>query len=195
MNLADDSAKTRLTRGVLCLIASVLFWSIAALHSLAAEQSPVRLNEAEVWTEIAYVRFQAAQGYDSQSDIRKLAAFKPKGPQEPATPGSELELAGDEKSLACDEYQKAAQHWGKATQGFKSAIQLDKAKITKDSAGVSWLAARRTIFEAIELYRMAEEIYETANDLPKKSAVLGKIAANLEWLIEIDANISSNSVS
>jgi hypothetical protein len=194
MSFTDDRAKTKLAKKIFTLVLAILLLPLAA-YCYGAAQFPVKADEARIWAEIAYVRFQAAQGYDLQSDIRRQAALKLGEPNNVTTPGNELELAGDEKSLACEEYQKAAQHWEQATQGFRSAVQLEKAKTTKESAAASWLAARQTVLEAIELYRTAEEFYETANDLPKKSAVLGKIATNLERLIDINTNISSNSVS
>jgi hypothetical protein len=153
------------------------------------------VDEAEIWAEIAHVRFRAAQGYDLQSDVRKEAAYRPRAPGDAARPGDELDLAGDEKNLAYEEYQRAAKSWEKAAQGFKSAVALDKAKSAKESSTTAWHAARQALLEAIELYRMAEESYEAGNDLPKKTAVLGKIAKILEQLIEIRIHIPWNSVS
>jgi len=54
-----------------------------------------------------------------------------------------------------------------------------------ENADAAWEAARRTLREGIEIHKMAQEYYETANIVEKKTAVLGKMARNLERLIEM----------
>ena len=185
----------RLTAKIVPLAAAILLLPMTALYSYGAEPFPAKADDAGVWAEIAYVRFQAAQGYDLQSDNRKQAAFGVRGPRDPAIPGDELDLAGDEKYLACEEYQRAAKHWEKAAQLYQSSVGSDKASGAKENAAAAWQAAKRTLLESTELYRMAEEYYEAANDLPKRTTVLGKIARNLERLMEINLDVPWSSVS
>lgn len=182
----------KLTR-IISLAAVFLMLATTGSYSYGAEPFTATPEIATIWAEIAYVRFQAAQGYEVQSEVRKQTAFRPKQPNEPATPASEFEIGGDEKTLACDEYQKAAKQWAKAAQGF--GIESNRAKTAKENAELAWQAAKRTVVDAIELYRRAEDYYDAHNNLLKKTAVLGKIATNLERLIEINMNLPWSSVS
>jgi hypothetical protein len=190
-----DCAQKKLIGKLIAVGLTVVLLPIMALYSYGAEPSAAKPDIAGVWAEIAYVRFQAAQGYDLQSDARKQTAFRPREPQDPATPADELELAGDEKSLASEEYQRAAKQWEKAAEGFTVGVEANRAKTAKENAALAWQAAQRTVVDAIELYRTAEDYYEASNDLPKKTAVLGKIATSLERLIEISTNVPWSSVS
>jgi tetratricopeptide (TPR) repeat protein len=180
---------------IVSLAAAMLLLAPTLLPSYAAEKSGIRDDEADLWAEIAYVRFEAAKGYDLQSDIRKEAAFRPRGPSDPITPGDELDFAGDEKYLASEDYQTATKHWEKAAKAFRTAGELDKARNAKENAATAWEAARRTLREGIQIHRMAQEYYEAANNLERKTAVLGKIARDLERLLEMKTKDQWGSVS
>jgi tetratricopeptide (TPR) repeat protein len=179
---------------IVSLVAAMSLFA-TLLPSYAAEKSGIRDDEADLWAEIAYVRFQAAKGYDLQSDIRKEAAFRPRAASDPITPGDELDFAGDEKYLASEDYQTATKHWEKAANAFRTAGELDKARNAKDNAAAAWEAARRTLREGIQIHRMAQEYYEAANNLERKTAVLGKIARDLERLLEMKTKGQWGSVS
>jgi tetratricopeptide (TPR) repeat protein len=142
-------------------------------------------DEADLWAEIADIRFEAAKGHDLQSNIRKDTALRVRASYDPVTPGDELDIAGDQKYLASEDYQTATKHWEKAAKGFKTLAELDKARYAKDNAAMAWEAARRTLREAIQIHRMAQDYYEATNNLEKKTVVLGKIARNLERLMEM----------
>ena len=176
-------ARRRLPNKKVALATATLL-ALMLSHSYAAENSGGR-DEAELWDEIAYVRFQVARGHDLQGDTRKEGAFKPRGPYDPATPGDELDRAGDEKYWASEDYQTATKHWEKSAKGFRTAGELDKARNAMENADAAWEAAKRTLREGIEIHKMAQEYYETANNLEKKTAVLGKVARNLERLIDM----------
>ncbi len=175
-------ARRRFANKIVRLAAATLLAS-ALSHGYAADNSGAR-DEAELWEEIAYVRFQVAKGHDLQGDIRKEGAFNPRGPYD-VTPGDQLDMAGDEKYWAAEDYQTATKHWEKAAKGFRAAGELDNARNATEHADTAWEAARRTLREGIEIHKMAQEYYETANNLEKKTAVLGKVARNLERLIDM----------
>ena len=160
------------------MLASLLSYSDAA-EKLGAGQ------EAELWEEIANVRFQAARGHDMQGETRKVRAFQAGGLGSPTTPGDELDIAGDEKYWASEDYQTATKHWEKAAKAFRAVGDLNRATSAMENADAAWEAARRTLREGIEIHKMAQEYYETANIVEKKTAVLGKMARNLERLIEM----------
>jgi hypothetical protein len=166
-------------------VIAILLFPLTLLHGYTGDKLGVS-DEAELWDEIADIRFQAAQGHDLQSNIRKDAAFRPRGSSETTTPGDELDLAGDEKYLASEDYQTATKHWEKAAKGFsKVFVESSDARNAKENAAAAWEAAQRSLREAIHIHRMAQQYYETTNNLEKKTAVLGKIARNLERLIEM----------
>jgi hypothetical protein len=172
------------TKVISIAVAIFLFPSMLS-YSFGAEKLGMHGNdEADLWAEIADIRFEAAKGHDLQSNIRKETAYRARG-YDPVTPGDELEMAGDEKYLASEDYQTATKHWEKAARGFKTLVELDKARSAKENAATAWEAAKRTLREAIQIHRMAQEYYEATNNLEKKTVVLGKIARNLERLMEM----------
>ncbi|MGH7771266.1 MAG: hypothetical protein ACREQA_03435 [Candidatus Binatia bacterium] len=176
-------ATIRFPKKVLGLASAILLAS-TLLHSYAAEQSGGQ-DEAELWDKVAYVRLQVATGYDLQGDSRKEGAFRARGRDDLLTSGDELDIAGDEKYLASEAYQLATKHWEKAAKGFRAVDELDKARDAMGNADAAWEAARRTLREGIEIHKMAQEYYQTVNNLEKKTAVLGKVARNLELLIQM----------
>jgi hypothetical protein len=175
---------TFLTKLISIALAIFVFPSTLS-YSFGAEKLGMHGNdEADLWAEIADIRFEAGKGHDLQSNIRKETAYRARG-YDPVTPGDELDMAGDEKYLASEDYRTATKHWEKAATGFKTLVELDKARTAKENAATSWEAAKRTLREAIQIHRMAQEYYEATNNLEKKTVVLGKIARNLERLMEM----------
>ena len=164
--------------------AAAASFALMLSHSLAAETLPAG-DEAKRWDEIASVRFQAARGHDYQSDVRKEGALRPRGSYDTLTSGDELDIAADEKYLASQDYQAATKDWEKAAKSFRAAGDVINAKRTMDYADGAWEAARKSLREGIDIYKMAHGYYETANIIEKKPLVLGKLARNLERLMDM----------
>jgi hypothetical protein len=165
---------------------AIFLYPSTLVYSYGAEKLGMPGNEeADLWAEIADIRFEAAKGHDLQSNIRRETAFSARVNYDLVTPGDNLDMAGDEKYLASEDYQTATKHWEKAAKGFRTLVELDKARSAKENAATSWEAAKRTLREAIQIHRMAQEYYEATNNLEKKTVVLGKIARNLERLMEM----------
>ena len=183
MSCNDYRARRRFPNKLVALAAGILLISTLS-HSHAADNSGVR-DEADLWDEIANVRFQAAGGHEVEGEIKKEGAFQARGSDSTTTPGDELDIAGDEKYKASEDYQKATNQWERAAKAFRTSGESDKARSAMENADSAWEASRRTLREGIEIYKMAKEYYETTNNLDKKAAVLGKIAKNLERLIEM----------
>jgi hypothetical protein len=177
--------RKKFPKKILSLAGAMFLLPLTLVYSYGAEKLGMGGNEAELWGEIADIRIEAAKGHDLQSNIRKEAAFRARGSYDPSTPGDELDIAGDEKYLASEDYQTATKHWEKAAKGFKTLVELSKARNAQENALDTWEAAKRTLREAIQIHRMAQEYYEATNNLEKKTAVLGKIARNLERLMEM----------
>ncbi len=177
--------RKKFPKKILSLAGAMLLLPLTLVYSYSAEKLGMGGNEAELWGEIADIRIEAAKGHDLQSNIRKEAAFRARGSYDPSTPGDELDIAGDEKYLASEDYQTATKHWEKAAKGFKTLVELSKARNAQENALDAWEAAKRTLREAIQVHRMAQEYYEATNNLEKKTAVLGKMARNLERLMEM----------
>jgi hypothetical protein len=170
---------------IISIAAAIFLFPSTLLYSYGAEKLGMGTNEADLWAEIADIRFESAKGHDLQSNMRKDAAFRARAAYDPVTPGDELDIAGDEKYLASEDYQTATKHWDKAAKGFRTLVELDKARNAKENAAIAWEAAKRSLGEAIQVHRMAQEYYEATNNLEKKTVVLGKIARNLERLMEM----------
>lgn len=166
------------------VVAAVASFILMLSQRLAAETLQAG-DEAKRWDEIASLRYQAAREHDLQGDVRKEGAFRPREPYDILTSGDELDIAGDEKYLASEDYQAATKQWEKAAKIFRTAGDLINAKRTMDYADGAWEAARKSLREGVEIYKMAHRYYETANGLEKKPIMLGKVARNLERLIDM----------
>jgi tetratricopeptide (TPR) repeat protein len=166
------------------VVAAAASFILMLSQRLAAETLQAG-DEAKRWEEIASLRYQAAREHDLQGDVRKEGAFRQREPYDTLTSGDELDFAGDEKYLASEDYQAATKQWQKAAKIFRTAGDLINAKRTMDYADGAWEAARKSLREGVEIYKMAHRYYETANGLEKKPVVLGKVARNLERLIDM----------
>ena len=176
----NGSAKPLLEGLSRLFVAALLFFVLP--HGYAAEGlSPGR--QAEQWEEAAKLRLQAARGHEMQAARRReeMFTFTDILP----TPGDALDSAGDEKYSASEDYQRASKNWENAAKAFKTAGEPDKAKDALQNAAMAWEAARRTLGEGTELYKMAEERFEIINDLDKKTKVVKKSARNIERLMEM----------
>src|SRR5919198_599038 len=165
------------SRNVVMLEAATLLMFTFS-YSYSAEKVGSQ-DEAQLWDEIASVRFQAARGQDFLGNSTKEVALSGS-----VMPGDELDSAGDKKYLAFEDYQMATTHWEKAAKGFRTAGDMSKARNAMENADAAWEAARASLRDGTEIYRIALQYYGTTN-LEKKSALLRKIARNLERLIEI----------
>lgn len=166
------------------VVAAAASFILMMSQTLAAETLQAG-DEAKRWEEIASLRYQAAREHDLQGDVRKESAFRPREPYDTMTSGDELDFAGDEKYLASEDYQAATKQWEKAAKIFRTAGDLNNAKRTMDYADGAWEAARKSLREGVEIYKMAHRYYETASGLEKRPIVLGKVARNLERLIDM----------
>ena len=164
-------------RNVVALQAATLLMFTFS-YSYSAEKIGIQ-DEAQLWDEIANVHFQAARGYDFLGNSTKEVALSGS-----VMSGDELDSAGDKKYLAFEDYQIAATDWEKAAKGFRAAGDMSKARNAMENADAAWDAVRASLRDGIEIYRIALQYYATA-DLEKKSVLLGKIARNLEHLVEI----------
>jgi hypothetical protein len=171
------SVVKKFSRNVVMLEAATLLMFTFS-YSYSAEKVGSQ-DEAQLWDEIASVRFQAARGQDFLGNSTKEVALSGS-----VMSGDELDSAGDKKYLAFEDYQLATTHWEKAAKGFRTAGEMSKARNAMENADAAWEAARASLRDGTEIYRIALQYYGTAN-LEKKSALLRKIARNLERLIEI----------
>lgn len=162
------------------LVAGICLVNLPIGH---AAQALSPLQQAEQWEEVAKLRLQAATGHELQATRRRDEAFRLT--DNLATAGDALESAGDEKYLAWEEYQRASKNWANAAKAFKATREQDKARDALENAELARDAARRMLREGAELYRLAEERFESINDLDKKIRVLGKSARNTELLMEM----------
>ncbi|HYY26087.1 MAG TPA: hypothetical protein VE689_11375 [Candidatus Udaeobacter sp.] len=172
-----QSVVKQFSRNVVMLEAATLLMFTFS-YSYSAEKVGSQ-DEAQLWDEIASVRFQAARGQDFLGNSTKEVALSGS-----VMPGDELDSAGDKKYLAFEDYQMATTHWEKAAKGFRTAGDMSKARNAMENADAAWEAARASLRDGTEIYRIALQYYGTTN-LEKKSALLRKIARNLERLIEI----------
>lgn len=142
-------------------------------------------QEAEKWEEIAEIRLKAAKAHELQAESKREQAFTARGTSSSFTVGDVLDGAGDEKFLASEEYQKASKQWEKAAKAYRTMDESDKAKIAAENAGVAWEAAKRTLREGAEFYKMAEAQFDNVRDLDKQVKTLKKLARNIEKLMEM----------
>jgi hypothetical protein len=171
------SAIKKFSRSVVALEAATLLMFTFS-YSYSAEKVESQ-DEAQLWDEIANVRFQAARGHDFLGNSTREGALSGS-----VMPGDELDSAGDKKYLAFEDYQMATTHWEKAAKGFRTAGDMSKARNAMENADAACEAARASLRDGVEIYRIALQYYGTGN-LEKKTALLRKIARNLERLIEI----------
>ena len=165
------------SRNVVMLEAATLLMFTFS-YSYSAEKVGSQ-DEAQLWDEIANVHFQAARAQDFLGNSTKEVALSGS-----VMSGDELDSAGDKKYLAFEDYQMATTHWEKAAKGFRTAGDMSKARNAMENADAAWEAARASLRDGTEIYRIALQYYGITN-LEKKSALLRKIARNLERLIEI----------
>lgn len=163
------------------LLVAGLFFSWLGYGYAADGMSP--RHEAEQWEEVAKIRLQAARGHELQSERKREGAFRLSDVL--STAGDALDLAGDEKYSASDDYQKASKHWEKAAKAFRAAGDPDKAKDALENAAIAWDAARRALREGAEFYKLAEEQFDSVNNLERKIMALKKSARNIERLMEM----------
>lgn len=162
------------------LIAALVFLTLPT--SYAADGLDPR-QEAEQWEEVAKLRLQAARGHEVQAERKREGAFRLTDAL--STAGDALDSAGDGKYSASEDYQIASKHWEKAAKAFRAAGDPDKAKDALENAATAWDAARRALREGAELHRMAEDQFDSVNNLDKKIAALKKSARNIERLLEM----------
>ncbi len=167
----------------LALLATIML-TLTFSQNCAAQKAGVP-DEVDLRNEIANIHFQVARGHDEQGDIRQESGYRAKAETDSGTAGDELDLAGDEKYWASEGYQTAMKQWERAAKNFRTAGKLDKTKIMLDSADSAWEYTKRSLQEAIELHRKAQAYFQSVNNIERKTAVLAKLARNLERLVDL----------
>lgn len=162
------------------LAAAFLFFALPG--SYAADSLSPR-HEAEQWIEVAKLRLQAARGHELQAERRREEALK--FADNFAAAGDILDNAGDERYSASEDYQIASKDWEKAAKAFRAAGDQGKAKDALENAAMAWDAAKRALREGTDLYKMAEDQFDSVNNLDKKIKALKKSARNIERLMEM----------
>jgi hypothetical protein len=157
----------------------------STLRESFANEKPVLRDELDLREEIADVHFQIARGHDALGNVKKDAALGAISGEAPVNPGDQLDAAGDLKFWAFEEYQNATKQWEKIAKSIPAGRQLIRAKAARDNAETAWDACKRALTEAVELHRRAQEYFETGNNLDRKTAVLSKLARNLERLVDL----------
>jgi hypothetical protein len=168
------------TLAILTTITLAITFSQTSAAQEGAGPDPVDLRN-----EIAYTHFLVARGHDEQGDIRMERAYRERETNDSATPGDDLDLAGDEKYWASEEYQVAMKQWDKAAKGLGPTTDLDKLRLMRESADAAWEDSKRSLRQAIVIHRKALEYFQNVNDIEKKTAVLAKLARNLERLADL----------
>ena len=163
------------------LIIVVVLFSVLS-HSYAEESA---LGSAEQWEDMALLRMETARGHELQAKGKNESAFKD-GVGNYETIGEVLTGAGDEKLFASEEYQKASEHWKKVVGAYKTVGEVQKAEAAQDKADSVWEAAKRTLRESVDLYKIAAAHYENGNNLAKNIEALKSVARNLESLVEME---------
>ena len=153
-------------------------------QSFAAE-TPELHDELDLREEVADVHFQIARGQDALGNIKKDQAFRANSGDPSMTPGDQLDAAGDLKFWAFEEYQTAMKQWEKIAKSVRPAGATDRTKVAKTNADIAWDACKRALNEAVEIHRRAQESFEIGNNLERKTAVLSKLARNLERLVDL----------
>ena len=163
---------------------TITLFSVTFKESFAAEKPGVR-DELDLRQEIAYVHFQIARGNDALGNNKKDLALGAQASDTGLSAGDELEAAGDLKFQAFQEYQAAMKQWERIAKSVRPGGKMDRAKAAMDNADIAWDACKRALNEAVEIHRRAGEYFETGNNLERKTAVLGKLARNLERLLDL----------
>ena len=181
-NLTGIEGSTKSLLGKLLRLLAAVFLFLVLPDSYAAERLTPR-QEAEQWEEVAKLRLQAARGHELQAERRRQEAFRTTDGF--TTVGDALDSAGDEEYSAAEDYQLASKHWERAAKAYRAASDPGKAKAALENVAMAWDAARRTLREGTDLYKMAEDQFDSVNNLDKKIKVLKKSARNIERLMEM----------
>ena len=168
-------------QGFVALLMAGLF--LSALGDVYAAEKMNPRHEAEQWEEVAKIRLQAARGHELQAERRRENAFRFTGGL--TASADALDLAGDDKYLASDDYRMASKHWEKAAKAYRAAGEPDKAKDALENAATTMEAAKRALREGADLYKLAEDQFDSVNNLDRKIQVLKKSARNIERLMEM----------
>lgn len=168
----------------------LLFLLMATLFSgtlrgnFAAEKFPGS-EETDLREEIASLHLQIARGHDALGSARKDAAFRERDPDAYVNPGDELDAAGDLKFSAFEEYQTAMKQWEKIAKSIGLEGKIISARTAMGNADIAWDSCKRALDEAIEFHRRAQDYFESTNNLERKTAVLGKLARNLQRRLDL----------
>lgn len=175
----------RKSQVVLILLFPMITLFPGTLRQSVAVETPELHDELDLREEVADVHFQIAQGQDALGNIKKDQAFRANSGDPSMTPGDQLDAAGDLKFWAFEEYRTAMKQWEKIAQSVRPGGATDRAKVAMNNADIAWDACKRALNDAVEIHRQAQEYFEISNDLERKTAVLSKLARNLERLVDL----------
>jgi len=152
--------------------------------SFAAETAAFS-DQLDLRVEIAYLHFQIARGNDALGSARGDAAFREGFPDAYASPGDELDAAADLKFAAFEEYQTAMKQWQTIVKSIGSGKGIINPQSAMANADIAWDSCKRALDEAITLHRRAQEYFDSINNIERKTAVLGKLARNLQRRLDL----------
>ena len=150
-----------------------------------AAQTKAFSDKMDIRVEIAYLHFQIARGQDALGSARSDAAFIEGPPETYISPGDELDAAADLKFSAFEEYQTAMKQWDAITKSIGSARGIINPQTAKANADVAWDSCQRALDEAIAFHRRAQEYFDSIDNIERKTAVLGKLARNLQRRLDL----------
>ena len=181
----DVLNSVRTSRVFLILLFPITTLFPGTLRQSFAAETPELHDELDLREELAYVHFQIALGQDALGNIKKDLAFRANSGDPSMTPGDQLDAAGDLKFWAFEEYQTAMKQWEKIANGIRPGGATDRARGAKNNADIAWEACKNALNDAVEIHRRAQEYFESGDNLERKTAVLSKLARNLERLVDL----------
>jgi hypothetical protein len=156
-----------------------------ALPESFAAQTTAFSDKMDIRVEIAYLHFQIARGQDALGSARGDAAFIEGPPETYVSPGDELDAAADLKFSAFEEYKTAMKQWDAIAKSIGSGKAIINPQTAKANADVAWDSCQRALDEAIAFHRRAQEYFDSINNIERRTAVLGKLARNLQRRLDL----------
>lgn len=169
-------------------VLSLFFFVIGTLFSAvsatdAADKASAR-DESELREELAYLHFQIGRGHDSVANAKNSALLTNQAAPT-VNPGDELDSAGDLKFWAFEAYQRSTKEWDKSAKSFRPSDKNIRAQAALENGDIAWEAGKRALNDAIQFHRRAQEYFENVNNVERRTAVLSKLARNLQRLLDL----------
>jgi len=167
----------------LSLLMTTVFLGVLA-ESAAAEAFAFS-EKMDLRVEIASIHFQIGRGHDALGSAKKDAAFTQRAPDSEVNPGDELDVAADLKFLAFEEYLTAMKQWTTIAKSMGPGRGMINNQTATVNADIAWESCKRALDEAIAFHRQAQEYFDSVNNFERKTAVLGKLARNLQRRLDL----------